>query len=131
MRRWLPVILWMAAIFVVSNQPSSGLPNFGLVDMLVKKVAHFLAYAILAGLVQWAWRPHDRSWLAALLITAVYALSDEFHQAYVPGRFSSLADVFIDISGALTALLLIHWYTYHRPALGRQRLTTIKVKTKE
>ena len=77
MKRWLPALLWMIAIFTVSHQPSTGLPNFGFLDLLVKKGGHFLAYAILAVLVQRAWRPGSASWGWALLITAVYASSDE------------------------------------------------------
>lgn len=115
MKRWLPVVAWMTSIFLVSHQPSTGLPDFGLADLLVKKAAHFLAYAFLAWLVQRAWWPGAGSWLGALVITAVYALSDEFHQTYVPGRLGSLADIFIDVSGALSALLVTHWYTYSRP----------------
>lgn len=115
MKRWLPAILWMMAIFIVSHQPSTQLPHFGLLDLLVKKAAHFLAYALLALLVQRAWWPGQKSWGWALLITAVYAISDEIHQSFVPGRFSSVADIFIDASGGLSALLLSHWYIHHGP----------------
>lgn len=120
-KRWLPAILWMVAIFIVSNQPSTDLPDFGLFDLLVKKMGHFLAYAILAYWVQWAWQPGPVSWGWALVITAVYAATDEFHQSFIPGRFASLADVLIDISGGLTALLLTHWRThYSAPILNRK-----------
>ena len=116
-KRWLPALLWMIAIFTLSHQPSVELPHFGLLDLLVKKGGHFLAYAILAVLVQRAWQPGPASWGWALLITAVYAISDEIHQTYIPGRFGSLADVLIDISGGLTALLLSHY----RLSLSRNR----------
>lgn len=107
----------MAAIFLISNQPSTQLPQFGFLDLLVKKSAHFLAYALLACLVQRAWWPGQGSWGWALWVTAVYAISDEYHQTFVPGRFGSIGDVFIDISGGLTALLLTHWYVHY----GRRR----------
>jgi VanZ family protein len=42
-----------------------------------------------------------------LLISLIYALSDELHQLFVPGRFCSLKDVLIDFIGSLCALLTI------------------------
>ena len=127
-KRWLPALLWMVAIFSVSNQPSTELPNFGLFDLLVKKLGHFLAYAILALLVQRAWQPGFVSWGWALGITAVYAISDELHQTFIPGRFGSFADVLIDTSGALTALLISHyWQSHHHPPAATQSAQTVPV----
>ncbi len=123
MKRWLPALLWMIAIFTVSHQSSTGLPFFGFLDLLVKKGGHFLAYAILAVLVQRAWPPGSASWGWALLITAVYAISDEIHQTYIPGRLGSLADVLIDTSGGLAALLLNHYRIFgNRNRLSAQQL---------
>ena len=43
----------------------------------------------------------------ALLIVLLYALSDEFHQSFVPGRHPDPFDVATDLAGALVALLLL------------------------
>lgn len=52
----------------------------------------------------------EKRWLAWLL-TFVYAMTDEFHQSFVPGRFASIWDVLIfDNAGALISLGLITWY---------------------
>jgi VanZ family protein len=48
-----------------------------------------------------------RAWLA-LLITILYAFSDEYHQTFVPGRHGQLQDVAIDMTGALLAMSLAH-----------------------
>jgi VanZ family protein len=45
--------------------------------------------------------------LLAILIAAVYAASDEFHQIFVPGRGASVHDVMIDVCGATLAQLVI------------------------
>ena len=42
------------------------------------------------------------SWLTGTL----YALSDEFHQRFVPGRSCSLRDVLIDSAGCLSGILI-------------------------
>jgi VanZ family protein len=41
-----------------------------------------------------------------LLASAVFAVSDEFHQSFVASRTASPVDVLIDICGALIALAL-------------------------
>ena len=46
--------------------------------------------------------------LIVLLISLTYAISDEFHQLFVFGRFASLKDVLIDFAGSVSAVLLIN-----------------------
>ena len=51
----------------------------------------------------------SRAWLAgglALLLSTAYALSDEFHQSFVPGRSAVAADVVLDAAAALGGVLL-------------------------
>lgn len=105
--RWGPAVLWMAAIFIASATPSVDLPTFGVWDTIVKKGGHMLAYALLAILFRralgWQARPPGAAWLLAVL----YALGDEFHQSFVPGRHPSLVDALgFDGVGAAVALFL-------------------------
>ncbi len=111
--RWLPLLLWMGLIFVVSGRAKSEIPDYGTWDLFVKKAAHFSAYGVLALLALWALRPEDwkvdwgiRPFIFAFLIAVLYAISDEFHQTFVPGRNGTLLDIGIDTLGAFTALLL-------------------------
>lgn len=101
------MLLWMAAIFVVSHRPSSELPAFGLWDLLVKKSGHFLAYAVLAALAYRVTLATKRPILWAMVITALYAASDEFHQTFVDSRQGSVLDVLIDCAGGVTGLYLV------------------------
>lgn len=110
--RVLPLLLWMAAIFVVSHQPSSNIPSFGFWDKLLKKGGHFLAYALLALLAYRVTGTTKRPFLWALAITALYAISDELHQTFVSGREGSIADVLIDCSGGVTSLVLLRRYWF-------------------
>jgi VanZ family protein len=49
-----------------------------------------------------------RRWfLVALLLIAVYALLDEYHQSFVPSRTGTIYDSLIDTAGGLTGLILI------------------------
>ena len=108
MVRWSPALLWMAAIFVVSSTPSLELPAFGSLDYVVKKAGHSVAYALLA-LLYWRALGKMKERLApAWALAVLYALTDEFHQKFVPGRNPSLLDVFLfDGGGAAVALLFI------------------------
>lgn len=101
----------MAVIFWFSSQPSSELPNFGLVDRIIKKSGHVSEYAVLSF---WIWYAldfrKDRRWLA-WLIAFLYAMTDEYHQSFVIGRFPSVWDVVIfDNAGMLISLWIAHRY---------------------
>lgn len=79
---------------------------------LMRKSAHFIAYLILGFLVSHAMKNETSGTSAwkrrgtSLLICVVYAISDEFHQLFVPGRGPLLKDVLIDGSGAAMGILL-------------------------
>jgi VanZ family protein len=108
--RWLPSIVLMTIIFLLSSIPSQEMPSFGSWDTIVKKGGHALGYGILA-LSYWFGMKWDRKrlWLAFVL-TGLYALSDEFHQSFVPGRHPSLVDALvIDTGGALLVLAGVWW----------------------
>jgi VanZ family protein len=102
---WLPPLVLMAVIFVVSAQPSlnSGL---GWIDLVGRKILHFSEYVLLCLL--W-WRPlacvtnHRRAVLLAFVIASGYAVTDEFHQTFVQGRHGAPVDWLIDSAGAALA----------------------------
>lgn len=109
-RRWSPSILMMTLIFMASGTPGTDLPQFGVWDMVVKKGGHMMGYALLAiaflyGLTEWK-PPSRRQTLFALLLAALYAATDEFHQGFTPARNPAVIDVAIDTLGGLLGLLV-------------------------
>ncbi len=112
LKLWLPVILWCSVIFYLSSIPdlSSGLDK--LPDMVLRKTAHLVEYAVLTFLL---WRAFvgsfklDLVWVYRLSvgISILYAISDEIHQAFVPSRGMRALDVLIDSIGAVIALWII------------------------
>ena len=81
---------------------------------IVRKGAHFTEYMILGGFLVRkaanqakmpapAWRNCFISWLAGTL----YAVTDEIHQTFVPGRSCELRDMGIDSCGVLTGALAV------------------------
>jgi VanZ family protein len=135
LKYWLPLIVWMAVIFSASGdtksyQHSSRLvapivrwlfPNISpdaldLIVLVVRKCAHLTEYAVLAilfwrairkpakrDLRPWSWPTAGRS----VLLVALYAASDEFHQLFVPTRDAALHDVAIDTFGAVLGMILL------------------------
>lgn len=110
-RDFIPLIFWMTLIFVLSSQST-------LIDMgtetrrrLFYKPVHMITYALLA----WFWwralapRRHITWWVLSLALglTALYGISDEIHQLFVPGRVGQIADVLFDTGGALAMILLL------------------------
>lgn len=113
-RRWGLALGVMAVIFIASSIPSMQMPRFEVWDVLVKKGGHFTGYALLAALyvrgLAYGQRATPRAWGLAVLGAVLYALTDEFHQRFVPGRGATLVDVGIDAVGALVgATLYARW----------------------
>ena len=110
---WLPPLIWMALIFVVSGTPPAEIPEYGRWDVWIKKGGHMAAYAVLTLL--WARALRTRrpagpaAWLA-LCIALLYAISDEYHQTFVAGRHGTAADVLVDMVGGVASVLAWHWF---------------------
>ena len=83
---------------------------------LVRKAAHIFAYFVLGLLLYNALRTHALSGrkiaLASITIACVYALTDELHQVYVPGRSGEIRDVLIDTAAAALAVGLCSLCVY-------------------
>jgi VanZ family protein len=93
-RLWLPVVAWAALIFAFSSVPDLG-TGLGGWDLVLRKVAHAAEFAVLGALLQRAvGKP-----IVAFALGALYAISDELHQSFVPGRLGSPIDVAIDVAG--------------------------------
>ena len=80
-------------------------------DHVLRKCTHFCVYAALGALLLldslcFAAKPPVHI-LRALLAAALYAASDEIHQAFVPGRGPAVTDVLLDSAGALCGILAI------------------------
>lgn len=126
---WGPVVLWMGVIFWLSGDRFSDehtaawltrlplLRALGLspamvetANLIVRKCAHFVEYAVLSMLAYRAFRvssaaaPH-RALTGAILLALSCSVVDELHQATTLTRFGSLKDVVLDGVGTLAGAL--------------------------
>jgi len=94
------------------------------VQLVVRKCGHLTEYAILAGFLYRAIRQRRNTVLpvaiTALVIAAVYAGLDEFHQSFVASRTASGWDVMIDCIGALVGLAICSRFR-RQPAPSERR----------
>ena len=132
---WIPPVVWMILIFSASSDRASyahtsrffepllrylfpwlAQEHVDEIHHLFRKCGHLTEYAVLAGLLWLAIRRtdpplnHQWRWAQAGLALAgvlVYAASDEFHQAFVPGRTALVSDVLIDTSGGAVGLAVL------------------------
>ena len=131
------LVLWMGFIFSMSSENAekssntsgqtirvvlSAVPGFeeqpeevkvNIIEKLqfiVRKSAHFIGYMILgilaSGLILY-YGNINKKYLLAFLICVIYAISDEIHQLFVPGRSGQVRDVLIDSAGSLLGIILV------------------------
>lgn len=80
----------------------------------IRKNAHFFAYFILGILYVNALKAsfkdfEEKDWKLisiSLFLSILYAISDEVHQLFIPGRSGEVRDIFIDSSGAFTGIII-------------------------
>lgn len=136
---WIAVICWLILIFSFSAQPavqSDGLSRqvtkiileiidivipveeIGLdqLNSIIRKLAHFGVYLVLGVLINNAFEKSGvkdlKGFMISLLFCVLYAISDEVHQLYVPGRGAQVTDVLIDSWGAFVGINMIYWYRH-------------------
>ncbi len=135
---WLPVVLWCGIIYSASGDKKSVHHSSRIIEpivrwlvpdisdeavrttvLVVRKGAHVTEYAILALLLWrglrttfwraaagWPWRCALAAWGGAV----GFAITDEWHQMFVPGRQGSPWDVLIDSLGAAAGLGMLWWF---------------------
>ncbi len=105
LKLWFPVAAWAVFIFYLSGIPDlkTGLEF----DFILRKISHLVEYLILVWLLYRAFAGSfdniniPRLFIYPAAISFLYAISDELHQSFVPGRNCSTQDLLIDALGIL------------------------------
>jgi VanZ family protein len=122
---WGPAVAQMVAIFAISSLHEAPLPE-GMSD----HAGHSIGYAVLGALVLRAFA--GASWpgvtasraLAAIVLSTLYGMTDEWHQSFVPGRTPAWDDVAADFRGAVAgAAFVVILHIINK--LWRKRIQTI------
>ena len=118
-RKWLlraAPIAWCIIIFALSAQ--SDPPGGGILDFIpfADKIAHFFLYAILGWLAMSALKYEKTAALArhafliAVIFCALYGITDEYHQSFVPGRIPDVMDWTADTLGGVVGCAIYSWF---------------------
>jgi len=102
---FIPAFAWAAIIFSVSAIPDLPTTTFGF--KMIDKIAHFGEFFILGIFIAHALSKQSlrtiNVFLISACISALYGISDEFHQFFVPGRQMDGLDMLADIIGGVSA----------------------------
>lgn len=120
-RYWGPVCAYAGIIFYLSSlsHPEEHLP---IVSRFSDKVLHAIEYAVFGALCYWALQGtlnvSWRRWAMpmAIALASFYGMTDEFHQSFVPFRYSHVLDWVADTVGAGLGVLLMQRVMNFRPA---------------
>lgn len=138
-RYWLPVLFMIGVMYYASTdvfsgdntrsiiekivlwlRPHTGAHGLMKLNYIVRKMAHFAEYAVLAALLFRAFRADSilrwrLRWAVYSFAMAVsWALLDELHQKFTYTRGGSIYDSLLDSSGALFMLIMIAFFTHRR-----------------
>ena len=99
------LIIWCIIIFILSNIPNARIHEKNILDFILRKSAHITEYFVLFVLAYFTFRDsrfrgNKNISLAATAFAIIYAISDEFHQSFVPGRVADIFDLTADSIGA-------------------------------
>ena len=82
------------------------------INIILRKGAHLFEFLILAILVAWVMVSYEitgrRAVVYVLFIVLLYAVSDEFHQLFVPGRTARVQDILIDFIGGIIGTVIFY-----------------------
>jgi VanZ family protein len=133
---WMPVFAYCIVIFSLSAQPKAiSAPGIPSGDQLL----HVVQYSILGFLMARAFftlhprRSQAVLFMISLIISVLFAFSDEIHQFFVPGRTASVTDVMADGVGVLMGAMSYWVLNVARNGFfdGSQQNTTIRWKPAE
>jgi len=113
---WTPAILWAAIIFTLSARQFG--PDYKPLFTHFDKLQHIGVYAVLGWLIGRSLlrahgQPLVKAAVLAIALTALYGMTDEWHQSFVPTRTASVADWLGDLVGAALGQLPL-WYESRR-----------------
>jgi VanZ family protein len=135
LRAWLPTFLWLCVIAIessdwLSSHHTGGLlypifhwlfgitpEQFEPIHAITRKTGHVVGYGTLCVLAFRSFRASapllrprwSVAWARnAVLLTAIVASLDEWHQTFIPSRTGTIHDVFLDTAAGIAAQVLVY-----------------------
>lgn len=123
-------VLFMLGIDADSMSPE----EFTKTEAFIRSAAHFSEYALLAFLTAFLLSTYKQKRALTLVFSvtfaSLYAVTDEIHQIFVPGRAAQISDWLVDTSGALLGASLVLLILALADAVKKRKLKQQKNKKK-
>lgn len=108
---WGPPIVWAIVIFSFSSRTFAPVSQVYWQDFIAHKIVHVIEYMILSLLLFRGFlnsgQTRKKSFVASLVFSFAYGMTDELHQSLTPGRDPQLRDVLIDGMAATLGLWVV------------------------
>lgn len=107
-------LVWAALIYGLSSIPSTSLPQG---PSVISIIVHFVEFAVLAYLIYRAFAPLEEyihPMAVSVMCSGMYALFDEVHQIFVPGRVFSGGDILVDFIGILSTVFIVWLFDHNK-----------------
>lgn len=110
------VIRWIVTIFNPNITEENLKQSVEILQPIIRKLAHFTLYTIGGLLITIMFLQFKanikQTKTMSFLLGTMYAVTDEIHQLFVPGRSGELRDVAIDSSGVLLGVVIVSLLVY-------------------
>lgn len=103
LKNWFFAIVMMLIIFMASSTPGQVINAAGLGP----NIYHIEGHSLLFFLLCLSYFKAVKKVPAAVLLTFIFAMTDEFHQRFVPLRSASWDDILVDTLAGLAAGFII------------------------
>jgi len=106
---WTPTILWATLIFFLSSIPSLKASDNPFIQNLINTLGHLTEYLVLYLLINRSLRKDNYTGnicKASAFASFWYAVLDELHQSFIPGRQMDAKDVLFDTLGIVVAICI-------------------------
>ena len=91
---------------------------------IIRKIAHFSIYTLVGILIMAFVSTYKlllwKKLAISIMVGLIYAISDEYHQSFIPGRSAEIRDVLIDLSGVIFGIIIVLLIISVYKALGEK-----------
>ena len=103
---FMTLLIAVTIFYASSIQTTAGVPS-GLNLATLYHFGIFFVFTFFLTLTLLNKKLNSKTILIVLLLSLIYALSDEFHQLFVVGRIFSPVDILIDFTGSVFSILFL------------------------
>ena len=98
---WIPVFVYMMAVFYISSLTSSEIPGSGGIDLSFLHIGEYFILSLLIFRALGYYKiDKKKRILLSILLSFLYGITDEIHQIYIPGRTFDFLDMIFNLVGS-------------------------------